>query len=249
MIAVAEKPSLLTRFRKVAIDQLNVLSRMPQGAPQIDTQAYPDNCGPGFPFHFDFYLASNLLTVNRVRLSFFLRAFRTDYDFSVHGTSAETGHSHSHNHTSAAHSHSHQHNLALAGGGSANTVSIVSGALNAFSGPVTDTSTVATDATGTTPGSGGTNAAGSSGHTHTVTGTDVVGITEWAVATGVTVKVNGTDRTSALGGGSGFTSNQTELALALAWLNLGAWNTIDLTPSGLGRITGHLTVVSFIQSA
>ena len=249
---MTENPSLLTRIRKVASDNLNVLSRMPQGAAQIDTQAYPDNCGPGFPFHFDFYLASNLVAVNYAKLSFFLRAFRTDYDFSVHGTGTESA---GHSHGSAAHTHtgpSHNHAMQIAGGvaGQALTINVGGPMIDAVGGPFNDSTTMAaagTSATGsTTPGSTG----GESGtHTHTVTGTDVVGITEFATATGVTVKVNGVDRTSALGGGAGFTTNQTELALVLSWLSLGAWNTIDLTPSGLGRITGHLTVVSYIQSA
>jgi len=87
-------------------------------------------------------------------------------------------------------------------------------------------------------------------HPHDVVPNLTDGIWEGAVATGVTVKVNGVDRTSALGGGTGFTTNQTQLAIDPAWLNpIGQWNTIDLTPTGLGRITGHLTVVSYIQSA
>lgn len=224
-------------------DQLNTIARMPQGQTVNDSQAYPDNCGPTFPFHFDVYIPVNVLKINYAMLSFKLRAFRTDYDFSVHGTSAETGHSHSHTHTGP----SHTHGLNIIGGAAGTAITSSAGGplRDAAAGPYTDTNTVNAGGTGATGG----NAAGSSGHTHTVTGTDVVGITEWAVATGVTVKVNGTDRTAALGGGAGFTTDQTELPFDVTWLNIGAWNTIDLTPTGLGRIMGHLRVTEFMQSA
>lgn len=69
------------------------------------------------------------------------------------------------------------------------------------------------------------------------------------MATNVKVIINGTDRTVALGGpAGGFTSNQTELEIG-SYLGLGQWNTIDLQPSGLGRIVGHLRLTGYIQAA
>jgi hypothetical protein len=82
-------------------------------------------------------------------------------------------------------------------------------------------------------------------HTHSVTPTLAYGIFEGAVATGVSVKVNGIDRTTALGGP--FSVDQAELEL-VQWLNIGAWNTVELTPTGLGTIIGHLRLTGYQQS-
>jgi hypothetical protein len=222
-------------------DQLRVLNAQPQGAAQIDSQVYPDDCDPTHPFHFDFYLASDVLKVNYLRLSFFLRAFRSNNTFSTVNTAASTGHSHnhSHSHSHGTHLHSQSTTSVATGPATAGTAHTHTEDSSAFS--TTASATPSTDATG--------DASGESGHTHGVSMNSVLGVFEGAVATGVTVKVNGTDRTAALGGGTGFTTNQTELLIPVAWLNpIGQWNTVDLTPSGLGRITGHLTVVSYIQS-
>jgi len=251
---------MIKALRRTA-DQLNTLSRQPQGAPQIDSQVYPDECTPTFPFHFDFLLASDVLIVNRVRLSFFLRAFRRTL------ASANTA-------TSGASS------AASAGASSAvtSTNGSITTSTSALHGHIVDVPAgtpngnplylYGNSTINVAGGPGGFGTRSDGGHTHDLVHThddahshpiphthDVVpgltdGIWEGAIATGVTVKVNGVDRTVALGGGAGFTTNQTELVIDPAWLNpFGQWNTIDLTPSGLGRITGHLTVVSYIQSA
>jgi hypothetical protein len=228
---------------------LQTLNRQPQGSPQIDSQTYPDECDPTHPFHFDFFLSTNILLVNRVLLSFFLRAFRrtlASVNTVTSGASSAASSGASSNTTSTAVAHFHgvqlKHGLAAdetPGYNRANGLFTTSDTVDHTAATLTDGSHTHDDPhTHNIP------------HTHDVTPTLVDGIWEGAVATGVTVKVNGVDRTAALGGpGGGFTTNQTELALLVAWLNLGQWNTIDLTPTGLGRITGHLTVVSYIQSA
>lgn len=230
---------------------LNVLNTQPQGAAQIDSQTYPDSCDPTHPFHFDFYLSTNILIVNRVLLSFFLRAFRRTLasvnTVTSGSSSASSSGSNSASTTGPDDGTTHAHEFV----GSTQIATLTAD----FNGP--GTTLRHSDGVARNPFTNFVNWAHTHGmphahpipHTHDVTPTLVDGIWEGAVATGVTVKVNGIDRTSALGGGAGFTSNQTELALLVAWLNPGAWNTIDLTPSGLGRITGHLTVVSYIQSA
>jgi hypothetical protein len=83
------------------------------------------------------------------------------------------------------------------------------------------------------------------GHTHIITLT--YGVFEGAAATGVTVKINGVDRTTALGGGAGFTTDQTELEIS-QYLTIGIKNTIDLTPTGPGRILAHLRLTGYLQS-
>jgi hypothetical protein len=240
---------------QLTADQLNTIVRMPQGAPQIDSQTYPDECDPTHPFHFDFFLSTNILVVNRVLLSFFLRAFRrtlASVNTVTSGSSSSASSS-----SGSVHSHStpaHAHDL-FAYKGAAHGWTLAEYNTSA-GGYAMDLATGGSPATISTNSATGGATSGNEGshthlipHTHNVTPTLVDGIWEGATATGVTVSVNGVDRTVALGGGAGFTTNQTELALLIAWLNLGAWNTIDLTPTGLGRITGHLTVVSFIQSA
>jgi len=235
---------------------LSKINRIPQGAPQIDTQTYPDDCDPTHPFHFDFYLASNLVNVNYAKLSFFLRAFRSPVAATNNPAVTSGSSSASSSGSSSASSssngdvfHSHTTDLNV-GAGAAGTVTAGTGPSSSLwvSGIAAGSSVPTNSVNGThahdIPHDHGIP------HDHSVTSdvTLTYGIFEGAVATGVTVKVNGVDRTSALGGGTGFTTNQTELALDVAWLNQGAWNTIDLTPTSLGRILGHLTVVSYIQS-
>jgi uncharacterized protein YhaN len=41
--------------------------------------------------------------------------------------------------------------------------------------------------------------------------------------------------------------DQAELEL-VQWLNIGAWNTVELTPTGLGTIIGHLRLTGYQQS-
>ena len=69
----------------------------------------------------------------------------------------------------------------------------------------------------------------------------IYGIFNSTVATGVTVVINGVDRTAALGGP--FTTDQSNLNIA-AFLNVGQWNTIALGSTRLGRIDGTI----FIQA-
>jgi len=88
-------------------------------------------------------------------------------------------------------------------------------------------------------------------HTHTVDIADhehaaVYGIYEATTATGVTVTINGTDRTAALGGGAGFTADQDWLDInRTGWLTFGVayadcLNTIVLTSTQLGRIRAQV---------
>jgi len=81
-------------------------------------------------------------------------------------------------------------------------------------------------------------------HTHSVpnhTHPLLFGIYISTTATGVTVKINGTDRTSALGGP--FNSDQSSLNIA-PYLTFGQWNTIELGSSQLGRVDATI----FIQA-
>jgi hypothetical protein len=77
----------------------------------------------------------------------------------------------------------------------------------------------------------------------TLTQTIIEGLT----ATGITVTINGVDRTTALGGGTGFTTDQLELDIT-AYLTIGIKNTIDLGTTQNGRIVGHLRLTGYLQS-
>jgi hypothetical protein len=224
---------------------------MPQGAPFNDSQDSGDNCSPGFPFHFDLFVPSNVLKLNYGKLSFFLRAFRAPVSAVNNGAvTSGAGAAHSHGITGQTTDSSltaHTHGILISSPAAGSPMSNnAAGALSSATGATGGTVNANVPHTHTITG---WTTVAESVHTHTVTSsvTLIYGIFEGAVATGVTVIINGTDRTSALGGGSGFTTNQTELEIG-QWLTIGAWNTIDLTPTGLGRIGGHLRVTGYIQS-
>jgi len=71
----------------------------------------------------------------------------------------------------------------------------------------------------------------------------IFGIYTSTSATGVTVKINGTDRTAALGGP--FNVDQNNLNIA-SYLTIGQWNTIELGSSQLGRIDATVFVQAMI---
>jgi len=253
-------------FKRLLVDNLNVLARMPQGAPFNDSQNHDDSSDATHPSHFDVFVPSNVQQLNYGKLSFFLRAFRS-YENATNNPATTTAGGSAHTHgvsgqttggtTSGSPSALHSHDLSV-GAGTAGTTMLASGptaiSVNAgAAGPgnwtsssdsVTHTHAVPSETVAAVTSTA------ENAHTHSVT-SDVTlsyGIFEGAVATGVTVKVNGVDRTVALGGGTGFTTNQTELEIS-QWLTIGAWNTLDLTPTGLGRIVGQLRLTGFIQSA
>src|SRR4029077_18859169 len=51
--------------------------------PFNDSQAYPDECDPTHPFHFDIFIPSNLAEVTAARLSFFLQPFRAEVQLNT----------------------------------------------------------------------------------------------------------------------------------------------------------------------
>lgn len=80
-------------------------------------------------------------------------------------------------------------------------------------------------------------------HTHGIN----YGIYTSTSATGVTVTINGTDRTAALGGGAGFTTDQDELDIT-QYLTATGWNTIALGSTQLGRIHATTFVNLYLPS-
>lgn len=83
-------------------------------------------------------------------------------------------------------------------------------------------------------------------HTHTIpnhTHPLDFGIYTGTSASNVTVKINGADRTSALGGGTGFNVDKDDLNIT-PYMQVGQWNVIELGSTTLGRIDATV----FIQA-
>lgn len=72
-----------------------------------------------------------------------------------------------------------------------------------------------------------------SSHTHSI----IYGIYQGETASSVTIKVNGIDRTSELGGT--FSTDQSSLNLS-SYMVIGQWNTIELGSATLGRIDANV---------
>jgi hypothetical protein len=214
--------------------------------PHNDSWLFEENVdGPGgFPGNLRYVISSNVQRVVSASLSIHLAAYRTYNSLAFSATGAGSAHSHSHSHTSAAHTHT----IPYSGNG------------GAFDAVFFDTSTspapvyVGVPASGqagptasTTPGSTGTNAATEASHTHSISGSSVLGITEGAVASGVSLSFDGVDQTSALGGP--FSSDVIELNV-LRYLpqTKGVFHVIAMTPTGLGRIEAHLRLGVYVAA-
>lgn len=81
------------------------------------------------------------------------------------------------------------------------------------------------------------------GHSHNIT----YGIYEGLTASRVNITINGYNRTSALGGGSGFNSDQSNLNIT-SYLNTGTWNTISISGSGMGRIDASVFIQALMNT-
>lgn len=198
--------------------------------PHNDSWLISDNVDPTHPLNIRYVIASNVQRVVRARLSFFLAAYRTYSNFSVTATGAGTAHAHNHNHGS------HAHSIHLVAGAGAGTVSWGGAGAGFFdnTSPTGDSSNI----NGATPAA---DATAEASHTHTVSGSSFLGVTEGAVATGVTISFEGVDQTVALNGP--FSTAQVELdVLRLMATTTATYHTIAMTPSGLGRIEAHLSL-------
>lgn len=72
------------------------------------------------------------------------------------------------------------------------------------------------------------------------------GIYESTKSSNISIVINGSNRTSALGGGSGFNSDQSNLNIT-QYLTPGMWNTIEIGGSGLGRIDATVFIQALMQ--
>ena len=200
-----------------------------------DSVAFQDSCDASHGFHFAVFVPSNVTVLQAAKLSLFLRAFRSDVSgVSASGSTSFLG---------SASSFTTQTELTNL------NPQVLGFVINSISTAVCATGCNGTCHHGTfgsigsvvenginqTTGSFLTNFVPS--NPSSVTSASVsYGVVESTTAAGVTVVINGVDRTAALGGP--FSADQVELNV-LPYLTVGAWNTIDLTPTGLGRILAH----------
>lgn len=214
------------------------------GSGMNDTYSPSDNVDATHPLNIRYIIAGNTQRLTSARLSFHLSAYRTYSNFTAAGTGAETGHTHSHSHSHNHGSHIHADDLDYTHGHTENLAA--SYTQNATLGPTvlgwvgsTLATTPSTDATA--------NAAGSSGHTHTVSGSTFSGVVEAATAAGLTISFDGVDKTAALGGPWSVDVVELDVRPYLA-TTVGVYHTIALTPAGLGRIEAHLRLGAYVDA-
>lgn len=205
--------------------------------PHNDSWLFEDNVDATHPANLRYIIAANTQRIVSARLSIHLAPYRTYNSLSLTATGTEsTGHTHG--------SAAHNHNLVTASGAFSDTIGYNGAGNNTLlsASAHTDTTAIASATPGATGGESGT-------HTHTVSGSAVLGVTEGAVATGVTLSFDGGPDVSPNFGGP-FTVDQIELNVAPYLVStIGVWHTIAMQPNGLGRIEAHLRLGVFVSAA
>jgi hypothetical protein len=257
MPSIEDRLAVVEKWMKTADPNLrrslrtsNALEGRPSDAtlslPHNDSWLFEDNVDGvgGFPANLRYVISANVTRVVSARLSIHLAPYRTYNTLSVSSTGIDSnGHVH-------AHSTTHQH-VVLGGviapgaftdvlvfdeGGTGANAMIV-GSQNAI--PLTTFKDKLT-APGSTDGESAT-------HTHNVSASGVLGVTEGATATGVTISFDGVDHTADLGGP--FNSDQIELDVrAYLAISQGVWHAIAMKPAGLGRIEAHLRLGVYVAA-
>jgi hypothetical protein len=205
-----------------------------------DSWLFEDNVDGTHPANLRYVIAATTQRIVSARLSIHLAPFRTYNTLSVGATGTNSaGHSHGHNHGG----HTHSIHLALdnithdplygAGSGLGITQAIEA---SYNTGQIVNSTTPSTDSTGE-----------SGTHTHNVSATGILGVTEGATATGVAISFDGVDATAALGGP--FNADVIELDVRPYLLvTQGLWHVIAMQPSGLGRIEAHLRLGVYVSA-
>jgi hypothetical protein len=212
------------------------------GAAQIDTFPQEDNVDATHPLNVDYFLPGNFQRLLGARLSFRLRAYRAYVSAATSsGSSFVTDIS-----TSTT--------VAVTGWSDISVVNSIS------------TSVCVAGCNGTCH-TGGVGTTSVSHITQTQAGIVVgvfrnfatavtsvglsYGVVESTVAAGVTVKIDGTDVTALLTPAGPYNADQLEIDLrpvmTAARISTGAFHTIQLTPTGLGRIHAFLRLTYFVN--
>jgi hypothetical protein len=206
-----------------------------QGAGQNDTFPFAENVDPTHPGRLYYVLPSNSQRVVSAKLSFWPLTYRTYNNFSATTTG---GQSVTHTHGSA----SHAHTIPIDAGPFANAVgqNAAGGNLSDGFGPTT------APVNATTPGATG---GASIDHSHLISVTSTLGITEGAVAAGMTVLFDGVDRTAVLGGPWSGDVIEMDVTKYVQDVSRGVKHLISLTSTTLGQIQGHLRLSFYSSSA
>ncbi len=225
MPTVEERLVILERQIKTALATTSALQGQPADAtlsiPHNDSFPFEDNVDATHAANLRYIISKNVTRVVSARLSIFMAPYRTYNTLSVSATGTE----------SAGHSHGHSHTWAVQDGTGIPTANMVFGnspiAVKNIGGTTGNVPTT-TDSTGE-----------SATHTHNVSATGVLGVTEGATAAGVTISFDGVDQTAALGGP--FNADVIELDVRRFLITtIGVYHTIALQPTGNGRIEAHL---------
>jgi len=250
MPSIEDRLAALERWQKSSDPTLrralriaNALEGRPSDAmlalPHNDSWLFEDNVDATHAANLRYVIAANVRQVVSARLSIHLAPYRTYSNFSVTSTGAD---SNGHNHTSAAHTH----NTFTPGGSQSNpqdTAYVDYGSNNIairVSGGVTPTYV----SQSTTPGGTGGESAT---HTHTVSGSSFLGVSEGASPSGITIAFDGVDQTVALGGP--FNADVLELDVRkFLVLTPSLWHVIAMQPTGLGRIEAHLRLGVYVAA-
>jgi hypothetical protein len=207
-----------------------------------DSFPFEDNVDATHAANLRYIISKNVTRVVSARLSIFMAPYRTYNSFSATTTGIESV---THIHGQHPHSHSHSHTWAVTGSGYVHTLTgNAAGLVGDTSGGASTVGT-STDATATTP----PNIDGDSvDHTHLISVTSTLGVTEGATATGVTISFDGVDHTAALGGP--FNADVIELDVRqFIALATGVKHTIAMQPSGLGRIEAFLRLGVYVSAS
>jgi hypothetical protein len=203
--------------------------------PHNDSLWYADNIDGTHAANLYYIIPSNVGRIVSAKLSLKMLPYRTYNTLSVSSTG---GQSVTHSHVEAAHSHNHAHTIPVDAGAAVASVAFGVGInlQNNNAGGGGNTAPINSDATSTSPGSTG---GASVDHTHNVSASGILGVTEGATATGVTIAFDGVDQTAKLGGP--FNADVVELDVRrFLMVSIGAWHLIAMQPSAVGRINAHL---------
>ncbi len=242
MPTVEQRLKTLEGQMRKAMATTSALQGFPSDAtlsiPHNDSWVFADNVDATHSANFRYIISKNVTRVVSARLSIHLALYRTYNTLSVSATGTDSNnHSHGHNHGGHTHSifleldNTTHDPLYGAGSGLGITQAIEA---SYSTGQIVNSTTPSTDSTGE-----------SATHTHNVSATGVLRVTEGATATGVTISFDGVDQTANLGGP--FNADAIELDVRpylIVTQNL--WHTIAMQPSGLGRIEAHLRLGVYV---
>jgi hypothetical protein len=253
MPTVEERLIALERQIKIALATTSAFQGQPADAtlsvPHNDSWIFEDNVDATHAANLRYIVSKNITRVVSARLSIFMAPYRTYNSLSLTATGADSP-DHTHNvGIESGHNHGHGHTVPIAANAAGQNVQIagVNGSpFTSLSGPVTSAA-INSDSTGSSGHTHGASAGRNSTHTHTVSGSAVLGVTEGATATGVTISFDGVDATVALGGP--FNADVIELDVRrFIQIATGVKHTIAMQPSGLGRIEAHLRLGVYVSA-